>query len=66
MIVGKGGNPVPYGKISVWPKFKTFADDKINVAEMMISLTDRVENIVLVTSIFSLSHNVFYPFEVRN
>ena len=45
-------------------KLKAFADDKINVAEVMISVCDRVENIVgkgenAVTSIFSFSHNVF-------
>ena len=33
-------------KILDWSKFKAFADDKINVAEMMIFLSDRVENIV--------------------
>ena len=29
-----------------WTKFKAFADDKLNVAKIMISVFDRVENIV--------------------
>ena len=36
-------NALPNGKILHWSKFKTLADDKINVAEMMISLPDRVK-----------------------
>ena len=39
-------NPLPNGKILDRFKLKAFADDKINVAEMMISLSDMVENIV--------------------
>ena len=57
-------NSLPNGKILDWSKFKAFADDKINVSEMMISFSDRVENIVgkgenAVTSIFSFPHKVF-------
>ena len=33
-------------KILDWSKFKAFADDKLNVARIMISVSDRVENIV--------------------
>ena len=45
-------------KILDWSKFKVFAEDKLNVARIMISVSDRVENIVgkgemLVTSTFS-------------
>ena len=45
-------------------KSKVFTDDKLNVVKMIIFLFDRVENIVnkmkmLVTSIFSFSHNTF-------
>ena len=59
-----GLNFFPNDKILDITKLKTFADDKINVAQMMISLFDRVENIVgkgemLDTSIFSFSRNVF-------
>ena len=35
-------NPLPNGKILDRTKFKAFADDKINVAEMMISLSDNI------------------------
>ena len=37
---------LPSDKILDWTKFKAFTDDKINVAEMMISLSDRVGNIM--------------------
>ena len=52
-------NSLPNNKI-----LKAFADDKINVSQIMISVFDRVENIVvmekmLVTSIFTFSHNIF-------
>ena len=36
---------LPNNKILDWFKLKAFAYDKINAAEMMISLSDRVENI---------------------
>ena len=39
-------NPLPTDKILHWSKLKVFGDDKINAAEMMISFSDRVENIV--------------------
>ena len=29
-----------------WTKFEAFADSKLNVAEIMIPVSDRVENIV--------------------
>ena len=38
-------NSLPNDKILDWSKFKTFADDIFNVAKMMISVCDRVENI---------------------
>ena len=37
-------NPLSYDKILDVTKLKTFADDKINVAQMMISVFDRIEN----------------------
>ena len=57
-------NSLPDDKIVDWSKLKAFADNKINVAEMMISLPDMIENIVgkgenAGYSIFSFSHNVF-------
>ena len=39
-------NPLPNDKISDWLKLKAFADDNLNVAKIMISPSDRVENIV--------------------
>ena len=57
-------NPLPDDKILDWSKLKAFADDKLNVTKMIISVFDRVENIVgkgeiACTSNFSFSHNVF-------
>ena len=57
-------NSLPNDKILDWSKLKVFADNKIKVLKMMIFVFDRVENTVgkekmLVTSIFSFSHNVF-------
>ena len=37
-------NPLPSDKILVLTKLKAFADEKLNVAKMTISLFDRVEN----------------------
>ena len=39
-------NSLPNDKILHWSKFKTFADDKIEVLKMVIFVFDRVENIV--------------------
>ena len=39
-------NPLPNSKILDWSKLKALEDAKINVAEIMISLSDRVKNIV--------------------
>ena len=57
-------NPFPHVKILDQSKLKAFADDELNVAKMIISVFDRVENIVgkgeiACTSNFSFSHNVF-------
>ena len=51
-------------KILDQTKFKVFADDKLNVTKMIISVFYRVENIVgkgeiACTSNFFFSHNVF-------
>ena len=37
---------LPNGKILDWSQFKAFADNKIIVAQMMISVYNRVENVV--------------------
>ena len=39
-------NSLPYKKILDWLKLKAFADDKLNIAKMVISPCDRGENIV--------------------
>ena len=39
-------NSLPNDKILDVTKLKAFADDKINVGQMMISVCDRLENIV--------------------
>ena len=57
-------NPFPHYKILDQTKLKVFADDKSNVTKMIISVFDRVENIVgkgeiACTSNFSFSHSVF-------
>ena len=57
-------NPLPDDKILDQTKLKAFADDKLNVTKMIISVFDNVENIVekgeiACTSNFSFSHNVF-------
>ena len=57
-------NPFPHDKILDQTKLKAFADNKLNVTKVIISVFDRVENIVgkgeiACTSNFSFSHNVF-------
>ena len=57
-------NPLPDDKILNQTKLKALADDKLNVTKMIISVFDRVENIVgkgeiACKSNFSFSHNVF-------
>ena len=57
-------NPLPDDKILDMTKLKAFADEKLNVTKMVISLFDRVESIVgkgeiACTSNFSFSNNVF-------
>ena len=54
----------PNDKILDWSRLKAFADDSLNVTKMIISVFDRVENIVgngeiACTSNFSFSYNVF-------
>ena len=39
-------NSLPNNTIPEMNKLKAFADDKINVAQMMISVSDRVESIL--------------------
>ena len=39
-------NSLPNDNFLDWTKFKALADDKLNVAEIMIYVCDRVENIM--------------------
>ena len=39
-------NSLPNDTILDVTKLKAFADDKINIAQMMVSVFDRIENIV--------------------
>ena len=60
-------NSIPNNKNLDMTKLKAFADDKLNIARIMISLYDGVENTMgkgkmLVTSIFSFYHGVFQNF----
>ena len=55
---------LPNNKMLDWSKLEACADNNLYVAQMMIYVFDRVENIVgkkkmLVTSIFSFPYNVF-------
>ena len=57
-------NPFPHNKILDQTKLKAFADDKLIMTKMIISVFDRVENIVgkgeiACTSNFFFSLNVF-------
>ena len=61
------GNPFPHDKILDQTRLKAFADDKLNVTKMIISVFERVENIVgkgeiACKSNFSFSYNVFKRF----
>ena len=56
-------NPFPHKKILDQAKLKAFADNKLNVTKLIISVCDRIENIVgkgeiACTSNFSFAHNV--------
>ena len=54
-------NPLPNGKILDGFKLKAFADDKINVTEMVISLSDRTENIVGKGENAGYQHFLLFP-----
>ena len=48
-------------KILDWSKFKAFADDKIHVAEIMIYLFDREENIMGKGENAGYQHFLLFP-----
>ena len=64
LVKFKKVNPFPHDKNLEQTKLKAFADDKLNVTKMMISVFDREENIVgkgeiACTSDFSFSQKDF-------
>ena len=62
IVISEAGNEnLPNGKISDWSKLKAFADDKINVAELMVSLSDRVENIAGKGENAGYQHFLLFP-----
>ena len=54
-------NPFPHNKILDQTKLKAFADDKLDITKMIISVFDRVENIVGKGEIACTSNFSFYP-----
>ena len=60
-FVYKAFNSLLNNKILDWPKLKAFADDKMNVAEMMISVSDGVENIVEKGENAGYQHFLLFP-----
>ena len=54
-------NSLPNGKILDWSKLKAFAGNKINGSKMMISLSDRVENIVGKGENAGYQHFLLFP-----
>ena len=54
-------HPLPNNKILDVPKLEAFADDKLHVARMKISLHDRVENIVGKGENAGYQHFLLFP-----
>ena len=54
-------NSLPNNKILDVTKLKAFADDKIKVAQMLISIFDRIENIVGKGENAGYQHFLFFP-----
>ena len=54
-------NSLPNNKILDWSKLKAFADNKIKVAKMMISVFNRVENIVGKGENAGYQHFLLFP-----
>ena len=61
MLFCKGFNSLPNDKILSLSSLKTFADDKFNVAQMMISLFDSLENIVGKGENAGYQHFLLFP-----
>ena len=54
-------NPLPNDKIKDVTKLKAFADDKLNIVKMMVSLYDRVEKAVEKRENAGYQHFLFFP-----
>ena len=54
-------NFLPNDKILDWSKLKTFADDKMKYAKMMIVVFDRVENLVGKGENAGYQHFLLFP-----
>ena len=54
-------NSLPNDKILDWSKLKAFADDKIKVAEMRSSLSDRKENLLGKKENSGFQHFLLFP-----
>ena len=54
---------LPNDKILDWAELKAFADDKLNVAKIMPSLFDRVENLILWEKEKMFVTGIFYLFQ---
>ena len=54
-------NFLPNDKILEVNKLKAFADEKLNVAKMMVSLFDRVENTVVKGENAGYQHFLLFP-----
>ena len=61
VIVLEWVNPLPNGKIFALTKMKAFADNKINVAKILISVFDRAENIVRKGENAGYQHFLLFP-----
>ena len=64
MWTGVHLNALPNDKYLDWSKLTAFADEKFNLAEIFKFILEKVKTLLekkkmLVTSIFSFSHNVF-------
>ena len=61
MLWQKGFNPLPNNKILDMTELKAFADDKLNITEMTISLFQRVENTLEKGENAGFQHFLLFP-----
>ena len=54
-------NSLPNSKFLEWSKLKAFADDKLNITKMTISLCERVENTVGKEENADYQHFLLFP-----